>query len=67
MKKNDAEISRAGGKNQSGIWYKILRIFTDVYPGEALTVLLLTLNGFLLFLAYYIIKPLRDALMMVSN
>jgi len=67
MKKNDAEISRAGGKNQSGIWYKILRIFTDVYPGEALTVLLLTLNGFLLFLAYYIIKPLRDALMLVSK
>jgi AAA family ATP:ADP antiporter len=66
MKKN-TEISRAIKKDQTGIWYKILRIFTDVYPGEALTVLLLTLNGFLLFLAYYIIKPLRDALMLVSK
>ncbi len=66
MKGNNSEISRSIGKNRISIWYKILRIFTDVYPGEALTVLLLTLNGFLLFLAYYIIKPLRDALMLES-
>lgn len=66
MKGNNSEISRSIGKNRISIWYKILRIFTDVHPGEALTVLLLTLNGFLLFLAYYIIKPLRDALMLES-
>lgn len=66
MEKNNIETSRTVKKNRTGIWYKILRIFTDVYPGEALTVLLLTLNGFLLFLAYYIIKPLRDALMLES-
>ena len=65
MKKNEAEFSRTNG-TITGIWYKILRIFSDVHPGEALTVLLLTLNGFLLFLAYYIIKPLRDALMLDS-
>ena len=66
MNKSNTEFSSAIEKNQTGIWFKILRIFTDVYPGEVLTVLLLTLNGFLLFLAYYIIKPLRDALMLDS-
>jgi ATP/ADP translocase len=66
MNKNGNEISWTVNKSQTGIWYKILRVFTDVYPGETLTVLLLTLNGFLLFLAYYIIKPLRDALMLDS-
>lgn len=66
MEENNTEISRAIEKNQTGIWFKILRIFTDIYPGETLTAFLLTLNGFLLFLAYYIIKPLRDALMLES-
>lgn len=41
-----------------------LRIFTDVRPGEAGTALLLTLNVFLLLAAYYIIKPLREALIL---
>jgi AAA family ATP:ADP antiporter len=66
MDKKDIGISRANEKNQTGILYKFLRIFTDVYPGEALTVLLLTLNGFVLFLSYYIMKPVRDALVLVS-
>ena len=66
MTNSGNEIRGASEKNQIGIGYKFLRIFTDVYPGEAPTVLLLTLNGFILFLAYYIIKPLRDALMLDS-
>jgi len=49
-----------------GFIYKILRIFTVIHPGEGLTAFLLTLNVFLLFLAYYIIKPVRDALMLDS-
>jgi AAA family ATP:ADP antiporter len=66
MNKNNSEISGTGEKKQAGIGYKILRISTDVYPGEAPTVLLLTLNGFVLFLSYYIMKPVRDALMLDS-
>ena len=54
------------GKPQYGIFYKILRLFSDVYQGEALTAFLLCLNTFLLFLAYYIMKPVRDALMLES-
>jgi AAA family ATP:ADP antiporter len=43
---------------------KILRIFTQIYPEEIPTVLLLLLNIFLLFTAYYIIKPVREALIL---
>lgn len=43
---------------------RVLRLFTDIRPGEAGTGLLLTLNIFLLLAAYYIIKPLREALIL---
>lgn len=39
---------------------KILRLFTDIKPGEAVTAVLLTLNIYLLLLAYYLIKPVRE-------
>ena len=41
-------------------WF--LSLFSDVRAGESPTVLLLTLNVFLLLAAYLIIKPVRDAL-----
>jgi AAA family ATP:ADP antiporter len=48
----------------SGIAYKLLKIFTDIKPGEALVAVLLMLNVFLLLAAYYILKPFRDSLML---
>jgi AAA family ATP:ADP antiporter len=50
------------GQKPPGFAYKIIRLFTVVHPGEALTAFLLTLNVFLLLTAYYILKPIRDAL-----
>lgn len=44
--------------------YRFLNIFTDIRPGEALTALLLMLNVYMLLMAYYIIKPVRDALIL---
>lgn len=41
---------------------RFLRLFGDVRGGEGLTALLLSLNVFLIFAAYYMIKPLRDGL-----
>lgn len=41
-----------------------LRLVTDVRAGEAPLVLSLTLNVFLLLTAYYIIKPVREALIL---
>ena len=37
---------------------------TDVHPGEAITALLMTLNVFLMLSAYYMIKPVREALIL---
>lgn len=44
-----------------------LRLFTVVHAGETPTVLLLSLNIFLLFTAYYIIKPVREALIIAGK
>jgi len=42
----------------------LLSIFTEVRPGEGLTAVLLMLNVFLLLTAYYVVKPLREALIL---
>ncbi len=43
---------------------RVLRVFTDVHPGEAVTALLLTANVFFLLSAYYVLKPLREDLIL---
>lgn len=47
--------------------YRFLRLFADIRQGEAGKALLLALNVFLLLLAYYILKPLREALILVDK
>jgi len=39
---------------------QFLRIFTEIRPGEGTTAMLMFANVFLLLLAYYFIKPLRE-------
>jgi AAA family ATP:ADP antiporter len=46
---------------------KLLRLFSDVRGGEGKTVVLLTLNIFLILTAYYIIKTLREPLILNSE
>jgi AAA family ATP:ADP antiporter len=46
---------------------RALRPFTDVRPGEAITALLLTANVFLLLTAYYVTKPVREALILALD
>jgi AAA family ATP:ADP antiporter len=43
---------------------RALRLFADVRGGEGLTAVLLALNVFLLFCSYYVIKPIREALIL---
>jgi len=43
---------------------RFLSLFADVRPGEGVTVVLLALNVFLLLLAYYVLKPVREALVL---
>jgi AAA family ATP:ADP antiporter len=41
-----------------------LGAFADVHPGEGTTALLLALNVFLILMAYYVLKPVREALIL---
>ncbi len=43
---------------------RALRLFTDVRPGEGVTAVLLALNVFLILTAYYVLKPVREALIL---
>jgi AAA family ATP:ADP antiporter len=43
---------------------RALRVFADVRPGEGATALLLALNVFLLLTTYYLLKPVREALIL---
>jgi len=54
-------------KESAGLLYKILRLFTVVHAGEALTAFLLSFNIFMLLTAYYILKPIRKALMLTGQ
>lgn len=49
--------------NRSGL-ERVLGIVTEVHGGEGVTALYLTLNVFLLLTAYYVIKPVREGLIL---
>ncbi len=57
----------ARGNNQRSGVDRVLGLFTDVQAGESTTTLLLALNIFLLLSAYYIIKPVREALILAGG
>jgi ATP:ADP antiporter, AAA family len=46
---------------------RLLRVVTDVRPGEGLTAVLLALNVFLLFTAYYVLRVLREPLIATTG
>ncbi len=46
---------------------KFLRLFSDVRSGEGITAVILTANIFLLLSSYYVIKPVREALILSSG
>src|SRR6476659_1113872 len=50
--------------NQGSALDRFLRLFTDVKAGEGTTALLLSFNVFLILMAYYVLKPVREALIL---
>ena len=52
---------------QPGPLDRLLRVFSDVRAGEAGTVLLMTLNLFLLLVGYYIVKTAREPLVLATG
>ena len=59
-----AEPSREG---QHSLLEKALRVITDVRPGEGVTVVLMGLNLFLVLSAYYMLKTIREALILTEG
>ena len=57
---------RASGPPPGGWPERLLRPFADVQAGEAPQLLLLALNVFLLLAAYYVMKPVREALILAQ-
>src|SRR5262245_54655997 len=47
-----------------GVLDRLLSLAAEVHAGEAVTALLLALNGFLILAAYYVIRPLRSAFLL---
>jgi len=62
----DSAVQTTFGPGQSklGYAYRFLKIFTEIKPGEAVTAFLMAFNIFLLLLAYYLIKPVREEMML---
>lgn len=46
---------------------RLLRLFTEVRPGESTSALLLSINIFVIFVAYYVLKTLRKALILTER
>jgi AAA family ATP:ADP antiporter len=67
MKERGSYSIDKSSEKAPGIIYKFLRLFTVVHPGEALTVLLLSLNIFLIGGAYSILKPVRSGLILTKH
>ena len=55
------------GDGSPGLVTRFLRLFTDIRQGEAPKALLLALNVFLILLAYYILKAIREALILTGK
>jgi AAA family ATP:ADP antiporter len=60
-------MTRDQSETKYNLLYRFLRLFADIRTGEAPKAFLLALNSFLLLMAYYILKPLRDALILVDK
>ena len=57
----------SGTAHRKGPVDSILNLFTEVRRGESATALLLTLNVFLIMCSYYIMKPVREALILATG
>jgi len=61
-----AQSPRRFRRSSSGL-DRFLTLFTEVKAGEGVNALLLALNIFLILTAYYILKPVREALILTEG
>jgi ATP:ADP antiporter, AAA family len=57
----------AAAAPKSNPLYRLFRLNWDIRPGEGAKVFLLGLNVFLILFAYYILKPIREALILTGQ
>jgi AAA family ATP:ADP antiporter len=57
----------ASSSSAPGFLDRLLRLFSDVRAGEGVTVLLMLCNLLLLFIAYYVMKVVRDTAIVASG
>jgi len=57
----------SSGQRRPSPLHRLLGLFSEVRPGEARTALLLTANLFLILVAYYIIKTVREPLVLATG
>ena len=67
MSNSETGAALSDKRTKYNLFYRFLRLFTDIRQGEAGKALLLALNVFLILMAYYIIKPVRDALILTAK
>jgi AAA family ATP:ADP antiporter len=60
------KVVSMNGNERVGPIDRFLKLFTDVRSGESTTVLLLTFNIFMLLTAYYVLKVVREALILTD-
>src|SRR5690349_19127864 len=65
MTTTSGEVARGHGDGR-GVLDRILSPFADVRPGEGVTVTLLMLNLFILLAGYYLLKTIREPLILSS-
>ena len=57
-------IGEPASKTQRGFALRLLSLITDLHAGEAVTAFLLTANVFVLLASYYVLKTVREALIL---
>ncbi len=55
------------GTSRKSLFERFLSLFTDVRRGEGMLVLLMAFDVFLLLTSYYLIKPVREALILAEG
>jgi AAA family ATP:ADP antiporter len=62
-----ADVRSKGARGKRTVTERVLGLFAEVHGGEAPTVLLLTLNVFLLLTCYYLLKTAREPLILARG
>ena len=60
-------MSQTVSPSSSGALDRFLNVFTEVRPGESVQAVALALNIFLILTAYYLLKPVREALILSGD